>query len=363
MKDLLRVSSFALLLAVGVSSAPALAHMGAKFEPPDGKVIHGLGQYVPSIFGYSDAENWQLVADYRRAVGHAPLIYAAYLGVHPLDPVMNNTDLTDIVHNHGYLYHLNLGIDLHDPDESINVAAILGGDYDGQITNIATEVKGLDVPSFVRPGFEFGVGSDGAHSGISGPDFVLVWNHIRSVFAAVGPDNVAWVWNAVNPNQFDYMSYYPGDSAVDWWGINYFTTGQMNNSEAFVLAAATHDKPVIVCESSPIHDNGTDNPANWENWFVPYFDKIAGHAHLKAFTYISDPWDREGFWDWWATSLIDANTAASIRQGYAAEMSNPRYIHQPPPPVPAANPTQRLILFALLMTAGVLVVGWSRARG
>jgi hypothetical protein len=36
-----------------MSAAPALAHMGAKFEPDDGKVIHGLGQYVPSLFGYA----------------------------------------------------------------------------------------------------------------------------------------------------------------------------------------------------------------------------------------------------------------------------------------------------------------------
>ncbi len=72
----------------------------------------------------------------------------------------------------------------------------------------------------MRPGFEFGTGSSGAYSGISGPDFVLVWNHIRSFFATVGPDNVAWVWNTVNPDQFDYTAYYPGDGAVDWWGIN-----------------------------------------------------------------------------------------------------------------------------------------------
>jgi len=43
-------------------------------------------------------------------------------------------------------------------------------------------------------------------------------------------------------------------------------------------------------------------------------------------------------------------------------MDDPRYIHQPARPVPALAPTQRLILFALLLTAGVSVVGWSRAR-
>ncbi|MDB4433383.1 hypothetical protein N9166_01465, partial [bacterium] len=183
-EKLLRILLFAWLLVVGLSFTPALAHMGARFEPADGKVIHGLGQYVPSYFGYSDAENWQFVSDYQTAVGHVPVIFAAYLGIHPLDATLNNTDLTDIIQNHAHPYHLNLGIDLHDPDETINATAILNGDYDSHITSIATEVASVGVPTFVRPGFEFGVGSDGAHSGISGPDFILVWNHIRAVFAA-----------------------------------------------------------------------------------------------------------------------------------------------------------------------------------
>ena len=108
-------------------------------------------------------------------------------------------------------------------------------------------------------------------------------------------------------------------------GINYFTVGQMNASDSFVLDAAARDKPVIICESCPIHSGGTGNPANWNDWFVPYFNKIAQHGHLKAFTYISDPWDRPGHFDDWATSLIDENE--TIRSNYAAELSAPRYIH------------------------------------
>ncbi len=299
--------------------------MGAKFEPNDGQVLHGLGQYVPTVFGYTDAENWQYVSEYQTGVGHVPVIYAAYQGIHPLAAMLDSTDLTDIVQNHGYPYYLNLGLALYDETQTINVTEILNGDYDAQIISIATEVKSIRVPCFVRPGFEFGTGSSGVHSGISGPDFILVWNHIRSVFATVGVDNVAWVWNAVNPDAFDYMSYYPGDDAVDWWGINYFTVSQMNSSEPFVLDAASHNKPVIVCESCPIHNGGTGNADNWADWFVPYFGKITGHAHLKAFTYISDPWDKPGFWDEWATSLIDENE--TIRSNYAAEMGDARYVH------------------------------------
>ncbi|MBN1343646.1 MAG: hypothetical protein JXQ73_13240 [Phycisphaerae bacterium] len=310
---------------IAACAATASAHMGAKFEPADGQVLHGLGQYVPLF--YTDAENWQYVADYQAAAGHPPVIYAAYKFLDPSVAPFDTTSLTDIVQNHGHPYHLNLGLALFDATQSINAAALINGEWDAQIAAVATEVKSLGVPTFCRPGFEFGTGSSGIHSGISGPDFIAVWHHIRSVFDTVGVTNVAWVWNAVNPNQFSYMVYYPGDDAVDWWGINYFTVSQMNNAEAFVLAAASHNKPVIICESCPIHNGGTDNVANWQDWFVPYFAKITTHAHLKAFTYISDPWDRPGYFDDWANSLIGPNTPATIRANYAAELSNARYVH------------------------------------
>ncbi len=316
--------AIALLVLLAIPYRMASAHMGAKFEPADGQVIHGLGQYVP-IF-YTDAERWQYVSNYQTAVGHVPVIYAAYKFLNPAVAPLDTTNLTDIVLNHGHPYHLNLGLALFDASQKIDANAIIEGDWDVQITGVALELKTLGVPCFVRPGFEFGA-ADGIHHDITGPQFIAVWNHIRAVFSNTGTNNVAWVWNAVNPNTFNYMSYYPGDAAVDWWGINYFTVSQMTNSDGFVQAAATHGKPVMVCESCPIENGGTTNAANWQNWFVPYFNRIASHPHLKAFTFISDPWDRSGYFDWWPSSLIDAGTPATIRNGYAAEMANTKYLH------------------------------------
>ena len=276
---------------------------------------------------YSDAENWQYVSEYEQAVGHVPLIYAAYRPINPLAAVLDTTDLQDLVAGHGRPYHLNLGIYYTDPNGAIDVAAILSGQWDAVIADLADEVAGLGVPCFVRPGFEFGA-ADGVHGALSGPEFVAIWHHLRAVFAARGATNVAWVWNAVNPASFDYTAYYPGDEAVDWWGINYFTVSQMTASEQFVVDAAAHGKPVMVCESCPITGGGTTNPDNWQAWFVPYFQTIARHPHIKAFTYISDPWDRPGFWESWPDTRIDANEL--IRANYAAELAAPRYVHLDP---------------------------------
>lgn len=321
----IRVSLIVLLL--WIYPHIALAHMGARYEPSDGRVIHGLGQYVSTV--YSDSENWQLVSAYQTAAGEVPLIYSAYQGINPFLDSIDSTDLLDIVSEHNHPYILIVGLYLLDgtdlQNSYANPDAILNGEWDDTITDIAGRIKAIDAPVFLRPGFEFGTGSQGLHQAFSGPEFISIWNYIWTVFDRENVNNVAWVWNTVNPNQFDYMSYYPGDDFVDWWGVNYFTVSQINNSDSFVEDAAIHGKPVMVCESCPIQNNGTQNSDNWNNWFVPYFNKIKEYNHIKAFVYISDPWDKPGFFDEWPDSRIDSNV--TIQSNYAFEMQDSCYIH------------------------------------
>jgi len=300
----------------------------AKFEPPDGRVIHGLGQYIPDLY-YSDADNWPHVNEYQNTAEEIPLIYSVYQSINPISDMIDNTDMLDIVSNHDYPYILVVGLFLLEGTDFSNLTAnpdpILNGDWDDTIRSVANRIRNVSAPVFLRPGYEFGSGSDGIHQGFSGPEFIAIWHYIQSVFEQENVDDVDWVWNAVNPNQFNYTSYYPGNDAVDWWGINYFTASQINQGDGFVTAASTHGKPVMICESSPIHNSGTQNSANWNNWFVPYFNKIEEYTHIKAFIYISDPWDKPGFFDWWPDSRIDSNP--TISSNYANEMQNPIYIH------------------------------------
>jgi hypothetical protein len=112
---------------------------------------------------------------------------------------------------------------------------------------------------------------------------------------------------------------------VDWWGINYFTSEQISRSDDFILDAKTRNKPVMICESCPIQNSGTLNPANWADWFVPYFNKIRQFGHIKAFIYISDPWDRSGFFHAWPDSRIRIDTDIALQ--YAGEMQDSQYLH------------------------------------
>lgn len=295
------------------------------FTVPDGRTLHGLGQYIPDFWGYTDAENWQNVQDYESALGEGaiPLIYSVYLGICPESVEENNTDILDITGNHTYPYMLVIGLYLLDENQSKNVNAVLSGEWDDSIRSQAASIKSLDSFVFIRPGFEFG-DANGVHGAYTASEFKAIWLYLRNIFSEENVNKAIWVWNAVNPDNFSFMEFYPGDGAVDWWGINYFTVEQMSGSTEFLVAAENHNKPVMICESCPIHDGGTTNESNWNDWFVPYFNLI-GLYDIKAFIYINDPWDKQGFWDEWADSRININP--TINNNYKSELADDRYIH------------------------------------
>ncbi len=308
------------------------AQSGEKFEPPDGRVIHGLGQYVP--VDYDSAENWQMVTDYQNAIVHVPVIYSIYAAIDSALDALDPLDYVDVTTNHGYPYALLIGLFLTEETRTnIPVQKYLNGNLDAQIIKLANRIKEVEhtTPVFLRPGFEFGHNNQGTHTdnGLDPNDFISVWQYIYDIFDQQNVSNVAWVWNTVNPDDFSYMNWYPGDNYVDWWGINYFSVNQMNNSSGFLSDAATQGKPVMICESAPTipeSDGGTTNSANWVDWFIPYFDLIKNTTHMKAFVYISDPWTRGSFSDWPDTE-IDSDPTGTIANNYQAELDNTLYLH------------------------------------
>jgi len=53
----------------------AVAQNLQKFEPAEGRILHGLGQFTSD---YPQAENWQQVSEYQQAAGQVPVIYSVY---------------------------------------------------------------------------------------------------------------------------------------------------------------------------------------------------------------------------------------------------------------------------------------------
>ncbi len=121
-----------------------------------------------------------------------------------------------------------------DRTSGVKDADVAAGIYDSAIAKRATAVAAFGHPIFLRYKWEMNLlhnpnCADSAPDIVdfqgkprySPPEFIAAWDHIRTIFAANGANNVIWLFspsgNGIAPAQ-----YYPGDSEVDWIGFDWY---------------------------------------------------------------------------------------------------------------------------------------------
>ena len=66
-------------------------------------------------------------------------------------------------------------------------------------------------------------------NGNTAPQFVQAWRHIVDIARSQGAKNIRWIWapniDSNNPRLSSYESVFPGNSYVDWVGIDGFNWG------------------------------------------------------------------------------------------------------------------------------------------
>ena len=207
--------------------------------------------------------------------------------------------------------------------------AVAGGAMDAAIELLADEAKSCDGPVMLRPGYEFGPhGITGQKGQTTREHYASMFRHFVDIFRRRGATNVAFVWNTVGVEAYDYwMDYYPGDDYVDWWGVNLFSTNQIAGCGPFLAAARDHGKRVIICESAPAFAGGTTDPNVIERFFTPYFDLLAEHDHIQAFVYINVDWaSQEGsLFTSWPDSRIQSSP--QVQSFYRDAIRGERFVH------------------------------------
>jgi beta-mannanase len=110
--------------------------------------------------------------------------------------------------------------------------------------------------------------------------YIAAWRHIHDIFIAHGATNVVWAWC---PNVTDSdgapptMAYYPGDSYVDWVGVDGYNWGTSDPdfgwqsfkdvfSDIYPQLAGT-GKPIIIGEMASDEVGGSK--AQWINGIIP----------------------------------------------------------------------------------------------
>jgi hypothetical protein len=113
-----------------------------------------------------------------------------------------------------------------DPD-TVKVAQIVSGHYDGYLSSYAEAVRAYDHPVIISFGHEMnGNWSPWGYKHTSPKVFVAAWRHIVNVFRELGANNVTWLWtvNIVNDARSGDVTnpapWWPGSSYVNWVGID-----------------------------------------------------------------------------------------------------------------------------------------------
>jgi hypothetical protein len=146
-------------------------------------------------------------------------------------------------------------------------AQIVAGFADPLIQTRALAIKNYGRPVFLRflwdmntatsnlsRGSCYDASRDNSDGTFSASEFVASWQHIRAIFAQEKVTNVVWVWcpsaSGSNP-----IPYYPGDSEVDWVGIDaYDTTGTgfAATISPIYTAMSRFNKPILVAETGEL---------------------------------------------------------------------------------------------------------------
>jgi hypothetical protein len=112
----------------------------------------------------------------------------------------------------------------------IDFAKIIDGSLDATIMARANGSKALGKKFFLD--FAAEMNGDEAWSGNNAPVYVSAYRHIHDLFVAAGAANVVWVWcpnvTDVDGGNHHTMDYYPGDSYVDWTGVDGYNWGTQN---------------------------------------------------------------------------------------------------------------------------------------
>ena len=221
--------------------------------------------------------------------------------------------------------------------------AIGRGRYDGYLRRSARQAREWGKPIMLRFGQEMNgewAPWERGHVGSTPRSFILAWRHLVRVFREVGADNVIWVWCPnVNTGHLPFMQYYPGDSWVDWVGLDGFnwggSIGWRSISEVFAgsyeqLARET-SKPIVIAETGSGQTGG--DKAAWVSSALE--GELANFSRVRAVVWYNAS-DRADF-------RIDSSPSAlrAFRRGiakplYAADRQD--LINTPPRLTEAVEP-------------------------
>lgn len=141
----------------------------------------------------------------------------------------------------------------------VNLNSIIQGNMDSYLRTWAQGAKAWNHPFFVRLFHEFNGAWTSWCEGVNGNtqgQFVQAWRHVVDVVRSVGVTDITWVWcpNVQDSSGLNLTSLYPGDSYVDWTGMDGYNWGDTSSFDQIFrwtydkILSIAPDKPMMVAE-------------------------------------------------------------------------------------------------------------------
>lgn len=340
--------------------ADPLSYMfDAKFEPPLGKILHGMGQWDHP--GTGNPKYVNLLTNTSENPLASPNLHPAskltFVGIADdaarWDPFILNLPASLTAQSDaGMIPHLDISlrgnkplvIDPLDPLYGVDDEIAHSTAWDARIQQLADAYASYGKPAFIRIGGEFSGNWNGYHP----YDYPIAYRKIVQMFKDAGADNVAFIWCYEPAAPGDFMEqdalgnykWFPGNDVIDWYGLDIFgpadfTPGGFNyaHSIAFVNASVAANKPLHLSETSVAYLDLTpseaDGMSDWSEWFVSFFAFMESHPNIKAFHYINYDWQLAGDYQLNGWKNADITVNDYISQKYLEELSNEKYLHSP----------------------------------
>ena len=202
---------FTALLAIALS-LPAVA--GASIK---------LGVYSSAQGQVGAPEDAKWLDEYAQRVGRKPDIVMDYSNI--TDPLLTPTEVTNLSQRGEtplvtwQLYKSGWG------GETVSLQSVANGSYDSYLRKAAEAAQAMPFNEIL---IRFAHEMNGNWYGWSGNPtaYVEAWRHVVSVFRSVGAANVKFVWSPnVDNGSYPFASYFPGDSYVDYVGLDGYNWG------------------------------------------------------------------------------------------------------------------------------------------
>jgi len=241
----------------------------AKYEPPDGKIYHGIclpGYGLPARFK-------QRLQTYRtEVIDIQPILSSIFWNCQNegtwntllrSDPAPDGTPCNPQINSLKLMRQLGMipmvawiWQNYGDAENTPYLRDYLAGHYDWYIEDWIQGIKEYGDPVFIRLSHEmngnwfraFSPGFKGNPHNVTTDDYITYWKYTVDKFRKAGVDNVAWVWSPNSVGVIPYEKFYPGDAYVDWLGLDLYSGSNPTWSLKKFLETFPGDKPVMLPE-------------------------------------------------------------------------------------------------------------------